>query len=123
MPPLEGMLFESAVSVRSSAQAAALGDDDALDAAFEFRSLIHEGELEPWLDLVCEVFADLNIPRAYFKRHWTSDPPALRRLSGVLVAVQRSTGRMVATVRIFRRVIRVRGKAVTVGGLSAVGEQ
>ena len=68
---------------------------------------------------VCEVFADLNIPRAYFKRHWTSDPPALRRLSGVLVAVQRSTGRMVATVRIFRRVIRVRGKAVTVGGLFA----
>ena len=110
---------KSAVSVRSSAQAAALGDDEALDAAFEFRSLIHEGELEPWLDLVCEVFADLNIPRAYFKRHWTSDPPALRRLSGVLVAVQRSTGRMVATVRIFRRVIRVRGKAVTVGGLFA----
>ena len=90
-----------------------------LNFFLEFRSLIHEGELEPWLDLVCEVFADLNIPRAYFKRHWTSDPPALRRLSGVLVAVQRSTGRMVATVRIFRRVIRVRGKPVTVGGLFA----
>ena len=92
-----------------------------LDAQFEFRSLTHEGELEVWLDLVCEVFGDLNIPRSYFARHWTSDPPALRRLNMILVAVERGCGRMVATVRIFRRTIRVAGgKHTTVGGLGEV---
>ncbi len=94
---------------------------DGLDQCFEFRTLRHEGELEAWLDLVCEVFGDLDIPRSYFARHWSSDPPSLRKLSGVLVAVERQSGNMVATVRVFRRTIRLAsGKQVTVGGLGEV---
>jgi hypothetical protein len=95
--------------------------DTELEAHFEFRALSHEGELEAWLDLVCEVFGDLNIPRSYFARHWSSDPPGLRKLSGVLVAVERRSNKMVATVRIFRRTIRLAGgKQITVGGLGEV---
>ena len=94
---------------------------DGLDPYFDFRALRHEGELDAWLDLVCEVFGDLNIPRSYFARHWSSDPPSLRKLSGVLVAVERQSGNLVATVRVFRRTIRLAGgKQVTVGGLGEV---
>eukprot|EP01043_Picozoa_sp_COSAG02_P010269 COSAG02_NODE_358_length_23882_cov_25.508683_9_plen_323_part_00 len=111
-----GWLQKSAVRLTETR-----ADTNELDKHFDFRALRHEGELEAWLDLVCEVFADLKIPRSYFARHWSSDPPSLRKLSGVLVAVERRSGRFVATVRIFRRTIRLAdGKQVTVGGLGEV---
>ena len=66
--------------------------------AFDFRCLASDAELEPWLDLVVEVFGPLGIPRSYFRRHWTSDVRESARLDGILVAVERASGRMVATV-------------------------
>ena len=86
-----------------------------LEKEFEFRTLASEEELlGPWLDLLVSVFGPLRIPRAYFARHWTSDPPELRRLDWVLVAVDRESGQMVATVRIFKRDVRLSGQPTTV---------
>ena len=45
-----------------------------VDMDFELRALRSETELGPWLDLVAHVFGPLGIPRAFFARHWTSDP-------------------------------------------------
>ena len=87
---------------------------------FELRSLRSEAELDPWLDLVVEVFGPLAIPRQYFQRHWDSDTDASRQLAGILVAVERASGRMVATVRVFSRALRIGGDTVPVGGIGEV---
>jgi len=86
---------------------------------FEIRPLASEAELEPWLDLVVEVFGPLGIPRSYFSRHWSSDTSDSARLGGIFVAVERATGTMAATVRVFTRQLQVGAAAEALGGGSA----
>jgi predicted N-acetyltransferase YhbS len=97
------------------------GDQAALRQSFEIRALRSTAELEgPWLDLVHSVFSPVRIPRQYFARHWSSDETSSQNLRWVLVAVERRSGRLVATVRVFRRTIYLRGRAVVMGGLGEV---
>ena len=85
-------------------------------ARFELRCL-RADELGAWLDLASEVF---HIPRPYFARHWSSDLPESKNLAGIAVAVERATGRLVATNRVFTRWFR-RGASEPHGDLIVMG--
>eukprot|EP00038_Savillea_parva_P026393 m.53785 g.53785 ORF g.53785 m.53785 type:complete len:425 (-) comp7483_c0_seq2:196-1470(-) len=103
------------------------------------------GELDQWFDLLEAVYLPAyGLPRSYFDRHWTSDPT--RNVSDVLVAVQahphtvvnsdkgastdsRNAGAthpgsrdvFVASLRVFRRIVRLGDAEIVVGGVGEVG--
>ncbi len=85
---------------------------------YDFRS-ITEAEVVPWLSLVTAGFAHLDIVRSYFERHWYSDPD--RCVAGTFVAIERSTGDFVGSVRVFIRSIAIKGgQEVKMGGIGEV---
>ncbi len=79
----------------------------------EFRSL-RENELPQWFEHVSGIFR--KTPRSYFERHWYADP--WRDLEGIRVAMD--AGRIVGTVRAFRRYVYLGGDAIPMGGIGEV---
>ena len=63
----------------------------AAQVALEYRALASAAELEDWLDMVAQVFSPWGIRRAYFERHWTSDPhrPARRSFFAFFLVADR----------------------------------
>jgi GNAT superfamily N-acetyltransferase len=90
---------------------------------------LKEEELELWFDLLERVYLQVfGLPKEYFSRHWFSDPS--RSVSDVLVAVRHASAagpstvgelEIVSSLRVFRRVVRVEGREVTLGGVGEVG--
>lgn len=78
----------------------------------EVRALRPE-ELESWFDFVSGTFGQ---SREYFVRHWEGDPD--RSIDSIRVAVD--GGRILSTLRIFRRQVYLGGHQVAVGGIGEV---
>lgn len=71
---------------------------------FEFRTLRLD-ELDKWFDHLAVVFD--TTPRTYFVNHWESDP--FRKIEGIQVAIDQSTGKIASTLRVFQREIFLHG--------------
>lgn len=80
--------------------------------AIEYRSL-RAAELDAWYALCGKLF---SIGPAYFRRHFEMDPWA--DLDGVFVAVD--AGKLVSSVRVFRRFLMLEGRPVPTGGIGEV---
>eukprot|EP01116_Phalansterium_solitarium_P021587 TRINITY_DN6779_c0_g1_i1.p1 TRINITY_DN6779_c0_g1~~TRINITY_DN6779_c0_g1_i1.p1 ORF type:complete len:350 (+),score=86.99 TRINITY_DN6779_c0_g1_i1:92-1141(+) len=86
---------------------------DADDCLFDF---LKEDQIEEWLDHLDEVFE--ATPRSYFAGHFVHD--VTPDLEGIRVAIDKRTGRIVATVRVFIRKMFWDGAVVPVGGIGEV---
>lgn len=83
----------------------------------EIRSLRPE-ELDAWAAHCGTVFSEQGhgVDKSYFLRHFNDDP--WRDCNGIFVAVD--DGKIVSTVRVFRRRVWLLGSAVTMGGIGEV---
>lgn len=86
-------------------------------APFRVACLGNDGELDQWFDLLAEVFSG-KTTREYFELHWGADPQRSRELVNVFVAW--ADTRMVGSVRLYLRSIRLAGKGVQCAGVGEV---
>lgn len=80
----------------------------------EFRTVSDRAELEKWFDLCDACF--VNTPREYFVRHFEMDP--FVQPHDIFIALD--DGKLVASVRVFRREIYIAGQRVGMGGIGEV---
>ena len=80
--------------------------------AVEYRSL-RTAELDAWYALCGQLF---SVGPAYFRRHFEMDPWA--DVDGIFVGVDE--GKLVSSVRVFRRYLMLEGRPVPTGGIGEV---
>jgi len=73
---------------------------------YDIRGLT-ENEISNWAKFcaVCFSYKPDPPPPSYFERHYYNDP--MRKAEWILVAIEKDTGEMVSSVRIFRRLVSV----------------